>query len=156
MVASATAQVALKTNAHFVFCWVWVFVQQTDSCHDHSGSAKAALQTMILHEGFLHRMHFSIGSKTFNGGDLRAIGLHCKNGAAFHCFAIEVELACATARCIATDVGASEAKVFTHILNEQSAWLNITFVSLTVNSDADLHGSPLRNSLVATPIMPQL
>jgi hypothetical protein len=29
-------------------------------------------------------------------------------------------------------------------------------MSLTVNSDVDLHGSPLRNSLVATPIMPQL
>ena len=71
-------------------------------------------------------------------------------------FAIEVERACATARCIATDVGAGEAKVFTHVLNKQSTWLNITFVSLTVNSDADLHGSPLRNSLVATPIMPQL
>ena len=111
---------------------------------------------MILHEGFLHRMHFAVGDQTFNGGDLRAIGLHSKNCAALHCFAIEVERACATARGIATNVGTSETKVFTYILNEQSAWLYITFVSLAVNSDADLHGSPLRNTLVAAPIMPQL
>jgi hypothetical protein len=82
--------------------------------------------------------------------------LHGKNGAALHCFAIEVERACATARCIATNVGAGETEVITYVLNEQSAWLDITFMSLTVNSDVDLHGSPLRNSLVATPIMPQL
>ena len=45
------------------------------------------------------------------------------------------------------DVGAGEAGIVTNELNEQCAWFNVGVDDLTVDCDADLHGSPSGDEL---------
>ena len=80
---------------------------------------------MVFHECFLHRVHFTVCGKTFDGGHSTTIGLGCQNRATFDCFAVEVHGAGTATRCVATNIGAGQLGLFTDVVHEQRARLDI-------------------------------
>src|SRR6202022_4263860 len=82
LVAGAAAQIALELFADGVVTEVVALaVDDIDRGHDHAGRAEAALQAVMLAEGFLHRMQRrAVGRKALDGLDLMAIGPHRERG----------------------------------------------------------------------------
>ncbi len=147
MVSRAPAQVAFEAKTNVFLGWIGDFFEKTGGGHDHARGAVATLQSVIFHEGLLHRMQGAIsGSHTFDGGDGCTIGLDGEQGATLHRFAIDVEAASATRRCVTANVGASQSQNLAHVMHEQSAWLYLTRVLLAVDGDPNFHGGfPLLN-----------
>ena len=94
---------------------------------------------MVLHKCLLHWVHHAFFAQTFDGRYRAAIGLHRKHSAALDRFAIEMNGACATTRCVTTDIGASELQLIAQKMYEQSAWLYVIFLLGAIDGDADLH-----------------
>jgi hypothetical protein len=84
-------------------------------------------------------VHHTIFAEAFDGRYRAAIGLHGKHSAALDRFAIEMNGACSTTRCVATDIGASELQLIAQKMYEQSAWLYVIFLLGAIDGDADLH-----------------
>src|SRR5579863_5381987 len=110
LVTGATTEVAGKRAANLGFLRISIALQKIDRRQDHSRRAIAALQAVFFPEAFLHGVQSTIACacaitdaiagavssvllgirrKPFDGGDLRAGGLHGEQSAGFHRFAIE-------------------------------------------------------------------
>src|SRR5215204_7336264 len=76
LVARAAAQVPLQAFPYLLLGRVGIFLQQADGGHDHARRAVAALQTVRLVEGLLHRMPHTVIRDAPDGGDLVPVGLH--------------------------------------------------------------------------------
>ena len=74
-VARAHAEIATEANAYFCFRWVGVVAEKFDRRENHSWSAKAALQRMVLLKCELQGMERFVRPDPFDGGDFGAIGL---------------------------------------------------------------------------------
>src|SRR3546814_20335133 len=59
VVAGAAADVAFQLVANGILVRVRMALHEVDGTHDHARRAEAALQGMMLAEGFLHRMQRS-------------------------------------------------------------------------------------------------
>ena len=75
VVARAATQVARQPVAHLVFAGIWVVIEQSLGRNEEAGRANAALQRCVLEEFLLYRMQSLGRGKSFNRGDLFAIGL---------------------------------------------------------------------------------
>jgi hypothetical protein len=65
---STTAEMIVHALDDFCLCGL-VFLQQKTVCvHNHPRGTKAALQGVVVHEGFLERVEFSIPCQPLNGG----------------------------------------------------------------------------------------
>src|SRR5258707_9275537 len=73
VVAGAAAQIAFELFAYRCLVELRALaVHNIDGGHDHTRRAEAALQRMILTEGFLHRMELGIGCKSLDCGQFGA------------------------------------------------------------------------------------
>ena len=140
VVAGATTEVALKADAYVFLAWRGILFQDTDGCHDHARCAIAALETMVLHEGLLHRVHLATLRQSFDGDDITTVGLHGEHGAALHGFTVHMHGARAATGSVATDIGAGETEVLSDVLHQQSAWLDVTVAAHAVHFHGDFHG----------------
>ena len=59
-------------------------VHHVDSGHDHARRAEAALKTVMLAEGRLHRVQLAAGGQALDGGHLGAVRLDGKREARAH------------------------------------------------------------------------
>src|SRR3546814_10902609 len=60
VVAGAAADVAFQLVANGILVRVRMALHEVDGAHDHDRRAEAALQGMMLAEGFLHRMQLAV------------------------------------------------------------------------------------------------
>src|SRR5713226_5861566 len=72
-----------------------------------------------------------------DGRDLRAVGLHRKQGAGLYRQAVHQHGASAAVCCVATDVRAGKVTCLAQELNQQHARLDLPRVGLAVHADAD-------------------
>src|SRR5215213_3967349 len=112
VIARAAAEIAFELVPDRELVETIAFaINDVDGGHDHARRAEAALQTVMLAEGFLHRVQRAPVRQTFDSRDLRALALHGEDGAGLHGFAVEVDDASAALARVATDVGAGEPQV---------------------------------------------
>jgi hypothetical protein len=137
VVAGAPAQVALEPDAHFLFGRVRVLLQQAGGGHHHAGRAIAALQAVVLHERLLHRVHHAIDGHALDGGHLMAVDLYSQDTARLHAAPIEEHGARPAVAGVAPDHGAGLPQLFSEVVNEQGARLDIVGVALPVHGHAD-------------------
>ena len=71
----------------------------------------AALQTVIVAEGGLHRVQLVALGDAFDRGDVGAVGLAREHGAGLHRLAVDMDDAGAALAGVAADMGPGEAEV---------------------------------------------
>src|SRR4029077_2544261 len=105
---SATAQIAFEAVTDLFFGGLRVTLQQLIRGHDHARRAEAALQAMLVPEGFLHRVQLAIRGQPFDSGDVLTVRLDGEHGARLHRLAIERDGAGAADGCFTPDVRPGE------------------------------------------------
>lgn len=90
-VSGATAEVADQCVADFVVARFAVCSNEFGYIHQYAGTAKAALQRMMVVERFLQRVQLSVDGKPFDGRNFMAVGLHGKHQAGLHRLAVNVD-----------------------------------------------------------------
>src|SRR5919199_1520341 len=93
LVARAAAQVPFQAIPYLLLCRVRILPQQADGGHDHAWRAIAALQTVRLVEGLLHRMPHAVLRDAPDGGDLMPVSLHRQYRARFDRLPVDVDRA---------------------------------------------------------------
>src|SRR5215472_14015769 len=113
LITGAAAEIAFELLANDLFGEiVTLAVNHVDRGHDHARRAKAALQPVMLAEGFLHWMQRrAIRREPFDGLDLMAVGHHHEGGTGFDRLAVEMHDASATLRSVAADMGPGQTQV---------------------------------------------
>src|ERR1017187_3499704 len=112
LVARAAAEIAVQTVADLFVGGVRVALQQLAGSHDHARRAEAALEAVLVPEGFLHGVQIAIGGQAFDGDDFAAVGLDGEHGTTFDDFAVERDGAFAADGRFAADVRAGETGAF--------------------------------------------
>src|SRR5204862_194882 len=82
------------------------------------GGAEAALQAVILAEGFLHRMQLAVLRQALDRQDVRALGLPGEHGAGFDRLAVDMDDAGAALRGVAPDMGACQTQTLAQVLDQ--------------------------------------
>ena len=67
-----------------------VAVQDLLRDHDHARRTEAALQAVLIPEGFLDLVHLAVGGHPFDGQDPGAIALDREDGAALDSLAVQL------------------------------------------------------------------
>src|SRR5215208_883917 len=111
-VACAAAQVARNSVTDFVFSRIVIRVEEGDSSHQHSRSAIAALQAVLLKEAVLQRMQLTVCFETFDRGYRASIRLNGEGCTRFDCAPIHHHRAGAAVARVTTYVRAGQSQVF--------------------------------------------
>ena len=122
--------------------------------HDHAGRAEAALEGVLVPEGFLHGVQFAVGGgEAFDGEDLRAIGLDGEHAAALDGLAVDFDGAGAAEGGFAAHVRAGEPDDFAEVVDQQEARLHFVSVAVAVDGhgDGSLHAHRPRQSIHREP-----
>ena len=90
-VSGATTEVADQCVADFVFGRFAVCPDELGHIHQYAGTAKAALQSMMVVERLLQRVQLSIDGKPFDRRNRTTVGLHGKHQAGLHRLTVEVD-----------------------------------------------------------------
>ena len=85
---------------------IGIALEQLLDCHDHAGRTEAALQAMLVPEGFLDRVQIAVCGESFNGEDVAAVRLDGEHGAGFDRLAVHHDGAGAANGGFAADVRA--------------------------------------------------
>src|SRR3954466_1190040 len=121
VITGAAAKVAVERLADLLLARVRVFPRQAHGREHHAGRAEAALQSVVLLEGRLHRVQRAVCRQALDGGELRALRLHGEQVATLHRLAIEEHGAGAALRGVASDVRSREAQVLSQEVDKESA-----------------------------------
>src|SRR2546430_16555414 len=90
---------------------IWIPIDDLGRGYDHSGRAIATLQTVMFPESLLHRMQLPIRGQSFDGRDVRAVGLDREHRAGLHCLAVNQHGARAADGSLATVMRSEERRV---------------------------------------------
>src|SRR5665213_94669 len=137
VIAGAAAEIALEPFADFRLGRLLVVLHQIERAHHHAGGAEAALQSVMLAEGRLHRMQLVALSDALDGDDVGAVALHGEDGAALDAVAIDRDDAAAALAGVAADMRAGEGEIFPQELDEQGARLDVAGRLLAVHRHGD-------------------
>tara|TARA_B100000676_G_C18074101_1_gene846428 strand:+ start:584 stop:1009 length:426 start_codon:yes stop_codon:yes gene_type:complete len=118
MVAGAAADVTFKPFPDFFFARIRVVLYQIQCAHNHTGRAKAALQSMIFAKCFLHRVQGVTVCETFDRYDVGTLALCGQDCAAFDGLSVLVNYTSATLAGIATNMSTGKAQVLPQELNQ--------------------------------------
>src|ERR1700694_492683 len=111
VIAGTAAEIAVELFADGVIVeLIGLAVDHVDRRHDHAGGAKAALQTVMLAEGFLHRVQLSAVGDPLDGGDIRPFRLPGEHGAGFARLAADMHDAASALRGVAADMRSRQAQ----------------------------------------------
>jgi hypothetical protein len=80
-IARAAAEIPRNRDADIMFSRVWIVVQQIPCTQEHTRSAEAAMDGIVIQEGFLERGEFLAGGKSFHCGNSAAFDLRCQDEA---------------------------------------------------------------------------
>src|SRR4026209_351526 len=75
-VTGAHAQIAAERLTYFFFGGLRMITQKRMACHYHSRGAIAALQRIMLNEGFLNYTQLTVFGQSLYGGHTAAVDLH--------------------------------------------------------------------------------
>src|SRR5215831_3648010 len=106
LIAGAAAQIAGQPPADLVLGGERILAQQIGDRHQHARRAKAALQRMMLMEGFLHGIELVDAAEAFDGLDHRSVGLHGEHQAGACAITVDDDGAGATNPVLAADMRA--------------------------------------------------
>ena len=112
LIAGAAAEIAFEAVADLFVGRIGIALEQLLGRHDHAGSAEAALEAMLVPEGFLHGVELAVGGEAFDGHHLAAIRLDGEHGAGLYGLAVERHGAGAADGGFAADVAAGESDDF--------------------------------------------
>src|SRR6478672_10825339 len=142
LIARTATEVSLDRVADLVVGRIGVARQQVDRGHDHARGAEAALQSVLLPEGRLHRVELIAVGKALDGLDLRAVGLDGEHRARLDRPAIDVDGAGAALAGVAADVGAGQVEILPQRLDEESPGLDVELVGCAIDDERDVlaHG----------------
>src|SRR5260370_21423622 len=88
LIAGASASITRNRLADLLVVRVRIVLQELKRREHKSGCAVSALETVAVAERFLNEVKLAVFLKTFDGDDFRAVGLHRKDPAGFHCSAV--------------------------------------------------------------------
>src|SRR6185312_5004234 len=120
VVAGAAANVAFESVTDRRLVEIRTFpIDEVDRGHDHSRRAEAALQTVIVLEGLLHRVQLAALSEALDCGHLRAVAARRQHRACLDRAAVDMDDTGAALRRVAPDMGAGQAQILAQELDEQ-------------------------------------
>src|SRR5262249_48067464 len=146
LVPGAAAEIPLQTLSDLAFRRVRVALEQVAGGQDHAGRAKAALQTVLLPEGFLERMELSILGKPLDRRQTRAVGLGGEHHACLDRLTIHPDGAGTALARVTTDGRPRQAERLAQGADQQKPGLDRVPIANAVGRDGDgaLHdASPL-------------
>ncbi len=149
LIAGATAEIPFQTVPDLLFGRLGILLQQRNGRHDHSGRAVAALQSVFLPKGILHRMQLFTLRQPFDGCHLSAVRLDRQAGAGLEGAAFHVHRAGSALAGVATDVGARQTEFFAKKMDQEDPRLHLAFVSRPVHRNRDFHAF-LRSAFAPT------
>src|SRR5712691_11409379 len=127
-VPGAAAQVARNPVANFIIGRVAIRTQECVSGHQHSRSAEAALQTVLLEESLLQRMQLAVLFEALDRQYLAPVRLNGVRGAGFDGPPIHHDRAGPTVAGIAADVSPSEPQGFADKMDQEQPRLHLSRV----------------------------
>ena len=90
LISGAAAQVAVQAVPDLLLAGIGIALQDLLGDHDHARRTETALQSVLVPEGFLDLVQLAVGGHTFDGQDLRAVGLDREHGAALDGLAVQL------------------------------------------------------------------
>src|SRR5262249_51464016 len=112
-----------------------VGLEKLFSGHDHARGAEAALQRMLVPEGFLQWVEPPIRGKALDGEDFPSVRLDCKHRAALDRLAVNKHGARSADGSFAAHVGTGESELVAQIVNQQQPRLDFSRTLLAVYCD---------------------
>src|SRR6202789_3046896 len=106
-IAGAAADIALQRRTKILP----LRLVQRGTGQDHAGGAEAALKSLRVQKGLLHRMDGGFARKAFDGGDRVAFGAERRNEAAMYRLVVEQHGAGAAVASVATFLDAEMAEL---------------------------------------------
>ena len=107
------------------------------AAENHSWSAKAALQRMVLLKCRLQRMQRFVRADAFNGGDFGAVGLRGEEQTGAHRPAIEHDRARAAHAMLTADMGSDQAEIVAQKIHQRAARLHGSGMFRSVDGRGD-------------------
>jgi hypothetical protein len=137
LIPGAAAEIAFQTVTYLGLAGIGIAIEDLCGSHDHSRSAIAALQSMVFPKSFLHRVELAVPRKSLDGGYIRAVSLDGEHRAGLHSLTIHQHGTGTAQRCLAPDVGSSQVRSVTQVVNQQYAWLNLILALDAINPQFD-------------------
>ena len=107
---------------------------------DHAGRAEAALQRVMLTEGFLQGRELGVTGEPFDGHDLGALGLHREHQAGAHGCAVDENRAGAAHAVLAAHMGAGQPQMMAQAIRQREPRLDVDLDLSTVDAKFHRHG----------------
>src|SRR5215470_3548461 len=136
-VAGAAAEVRGNDIDQFLAVEVRTFLQNTDREHQKARRTEAALQGVVPHERFLHRVQPFTLLQSFDGADAVTFRLHSEHQAGAYRFAIDENCAGAADAVLAADMRADLTAIVADNIDERATWLDGHRVVLAVDGESD-------------------
>src|SRR5262249_60507350 len=125
LIAGAAAEIAFECFTDLGVRRVLRALEQFGRGHDHARRAVAALEAMLFPETFLQGMQPALGTQTFNGGEVRALGLNRENRAGLHGPAVQMNRAGTAQRGLTPDMGAGQTYEGPYVTHQYGARIDI-------------------------------
>src|SRR5262245_2509472 len=141
LVARAAAVVPLQPVADLGLAGLGVPLEDVAGGQDHPGGAEAALEAVLLPEGFLEGVELAVG-QALDRGHARPVRLDGEHRAGLHGLTVQEHRARPALARVAADVGAGEPQRFAQEVNEELPGLDLAGFPGAVHCDGnrDLHG----------------
>src|SRR5450631_2331675 len=152
LIAGAAAEVGRQHVKQIVIGNIRLALKHAHRQHQKARRAEAALQTVIVHEGLLHRMQRVAIGETFHGADFFARRLHREHQAGAHRLAIHDYGAGTADAVLAADMGAGLPAILANRVGQSAPRLDRDRVVAPVDGQGDVglgaHAafSPARNA----------
>src|SRR5215472_4534958 len=138
LIASAPAKIALEPGADAFLRRPRFPPEQFQRAHDHSRSAEAALQGVMLAErGLQRKLGITWLVQALDRVDRCSVRLHSQDRARLHGAAVEVHGARAALGRVAADMRTGDAEVVAQEVHKQLPRLNLGLPSLAVDGNGD-------------------
>src|SRR5258708_23600342 len=108
LIACAAADIALETLANLGFGRVGIILEQLIRGHNHTRSAEATLQAVLLPEALLDWMQATLGGQSLNSHHFRAVRLYSQHRTCLDRFTIDQYCASPALRSITANMGSCE------------------------------------------------
>src|SRR5665213_725205 len=150
LISGAAAQVALEPMPDLLIARVGIAIQDLLRRHDHARRAEAALQSVLIPEGFLDLVQLAVGGgHAFDGQDLGAIALDREDGAALDGLAVQLHCAGPAQRRLAADVRTGESDHLAQVMNQEESGLYFVGIRSPVDvyCNGFCHGAHFRQRI---------
>ena len=118
-----------------------VLVHQTGRRNDLPRGAVAALEGIMRNKCPLQRVQATVGSQSFNGGDVGVCHGQCQSQTTVDASSVDEDRAGTALAVVAALFGASQSETFAQQVEEHRPWLDLEIMWLSVDGDAERRGA---------------